>query len=76
MEEGGLHVSGTDTNGEARILELAGHPFFVVTLFVPQLSSSADEPHPLVAAFLETAIERAGRPAGTEMARGCRAARP
>ncbi len=76
MEEGGLRISGADAIGEARILELPEHPFFVATLFVPQLSSSADEPHPLVAAFLEAAIERAGRPAGTEMARGRRAARP
>ena len=76
MEEGGLCISGTDATGEARILEFPEHPFFVATLFVPQLNSSADEPHPLVAAFLEAAIERAGRPAGTEMARGRRAAQP
>ena len=29
----GLHVTGRDPNGEARILELDGHPFFMATLF-------------------------------------------
>jgi CTP synthase (UTP-ammonia lyase) len=70
-----LRISGTDANREARILELTGHPFFVATLFVPQLNSSDNEHHPLVAAFLETTVERAGRPSGTGTARGA-AARP
>jgi CTP synthase (UTP-ammonia lyase) len=57
LREGGLHVSGTDAGGEARILELPEHPFFVATLFVPQLSSSVEESHPLVTAFFEAALE-------------------
>jgi CTP synthase (UTP-ammonia lyase) len=75
MEEGGLRVSGTDAGGEARILEPAGHPFCVATLFVPQLSSSVEEPHPLVAAFLRAAIAGARGPAGSGAMRG-RLARP
>lgn len=63
LEAGGLRVSGTDAGGEARVLELAGHPFFVATLFVPQLSSSVDRPHPLVVALLRAAVEAAARPA-------------
>jgi len=52
VEGGGLRISGTDVGGEARILELAEHPFFLATLFVPQLSSSVEDPHPLVLALL------------------------
>lgn len=64
LESGGLLVSGTDPDGEARILELPDHPFFVATLFVPQLTSSIEEPHPLVTAFLEAALGRPKGPAG------------
>ena len=55
LEEGGLRVSGTDPDGEVRILELPGHPFYVATLFVPQLGSSLDSPHPLIVAFARAA---------------------
>jgi CTP synthase (UTP-ammonia lyase) len=48
----GLVVSGTDQQGEVRIVELADHPFFVATLFVPQTSSTLVRPHPLVTAFV------------------------
>lgn len=55
LEAGGLVVSGTDDTGEARILELPGHPFFLATLFVPQASAPD---HPLVVAFLAAAAQR------------------
>jgi CTP synthase (UTP-ammonia lyase) len=58
---GGLVVSGTDQEGEVRILEHPGHPFFVGTLFVPQTSSAADAPHPLVGAFVAAAAQRERR---------------
>lgn len=51
----GLHVTGTDQDGEARVLELSGHPFFMGTLFVPQASSVPGSPHPLFTAFLRAA---------------------
>jgi len=51
----GLVVSGTDQDGEVRIVELAGHPFFVGTLFVPQARSTIVHPHPLVTAFVAAA---------------------
>ena len=53
LVEGGLRVSGTDQDGEPRILELPDHPFFVATLFVPQTSSRPGVPHPLVRTFVE-----------------------
>lgn len=58
LEHGGLVITGRDLAGEARIVELPAHPFFLATLFVPQLSSSADSPHPLVTAFLAAALAR------------------
>lgn len=57
LEEAGLRVTGRDANGEARIVELSGHPFFVGTLFVPQMRSTVAAPHPLVLAFVAAALE-------------------
>lgn len=55
LETAGLIISGRDPGGEARIIELPGHPFFVGTLFVPQ---AAGPDHPLVTAFLAAAETR------------------
>jgi CTP synthase (UTP-ammonia lyase) len=55
LEAGGLTVSGVDHEGEVRIVELREHPFFVATLFVPQVGSTAQAPHPLVSAFMAAA---------------------
>ena len=51
----GLEISGTDEAGEARIMELPSHPFFIGTLFVPQANSAKEKPHPIVLAFLRSA---------------------
>jgi CTP synthase (UTP-ammonia lyase) len=51
---GDLRVSGWDDAGEARVVELPGHPFFMATLFVPQ--SPAGSAHPMAKAFLESAM--------------------
>lgn len=59
----GLEVSGRGDNGEARILELAGHTFFFATLFRPQLASSEERPHPLITAYLSAALR--AKTAGT-----------
>jgi CTP synthase (UTP-ammonia lyase) len=55
FSNGPLMVTGTDRAGEARIVELSGHPFFVATLFLPQLLSRPKVPHPLVVAYLAAA---------------------
>jgi CTP synthase (UTP-ammonia lyase) len=47
-----LRIVGSDDEGVVRAVELAGHPFFVGTLFIPQLSSTPAAPHPLVLAFI------------------------
>lgn len=53
LKSGPLRITGYDSDGETRVIELPGHPFFVGTLFVPQARSTADRPHPLVTAFIK-----------------------
>jgi CTP synthase (UTP-ammonia lyase) len=55
LHDAGLRIVGVEPDGEARIVEVTGHRFFVGTLFVPQLNSTADHPHPLIVAFMEEA---------------------
>lgn len=49
-----VSVTGSDSDGEIRIVELPGHPFFVATLFVPQVQSTWGKPHPLVTGFIRS----------------------
>jgi CTP synthase (UTP-ammonia lyase) len=58
LHAAGLQIVGTDADGEARILTLPEHPFFVATLFVPQLTSTAERSHPLIVAFVKAALVR------------------
>jgi CTP synthase (UTP-ammonia lyase) len=55
LNAGPLRIVGEDDEGAVRVIELPGHPFFVGTLFVPQLRSTPGAPHPLVTAFLRAA---------------------
>jgi CTP synthase (UTP-ammonia lyase) len=66
LADAGLAVTGTDHEGEARIVELASYDQFLVgTLFVPQMRSEPGRPHPLVLAFVDAAIRRADARAGS-----------
>jgi CTP synthase (UTP-ammonia lyase) len=56
-----LKITGEDEEGAVRVVELAEHPFFLATLFQPELSASTGQPHPLVQAFLAAASARAAR---------------
>lgn len=51
-----MDIVGSDSEGEIRIIEIAIHRFFVATLFVPQASSTQDNPHPLVTGFLKKVV--------------------
>lgn len=53
IDEQGLKVAGVSQGGEARIVELPHHPFFLATLFLPQLSSRPGTPHPVITAYLD-----------------------
>jgi CTP synthase len=52
----GMRVSATDATGEVRAIERIDHPFFVGTLFQPQLRSTPDAPHPVFTGLLEAAV--------------------
>ena len=55
LEDSGLLISALDDDGQVRAAEIPAHPFFVGTLFMPQLDSAPDRPHPLITAFLKAA---------------------
>lgn len=57
LQKGGLETAGRDAEGEARIFWIPSHPFFVATLFVPQIRSVSSRPHPLIVAFVRSAME-------------------
>lgn len=57
LKQGPMRITGSDAEGEIRVLEYPGHPFFIGTLFVPQSRSMPDCPHPLVTAFLAAVID-------------------
>ena len=62
LEAHGLRVVGRDDKGAVRALELREHPFFIATLFQPQLASTIQDPAPLVRAFVDAATARRARP--------------
>ena len=70
VERAGLHVVGEDDHGDPRVVELHGHPFFIATLFQPQLGSTPGAPAPLVRALVDAAIhfrDRRATPGSTEI---------
>jgi CTP synthase (UTP-ammonia lyase) len=60
LREGGLRFTGVDENGEVRIAELPGHPFFLTTLFQPELAGDGSRAHPVIRALATAA--HAGTP--------------
>jgi CTP synthase (UTP-ammonia lyase) len=52
LERSGLRFSGSDADGEPRILELPGHRFFLATLYVPQAAPPERHPHPVLTGFV------------------------
>ncbi|MEB0079151.1 CTP synthase [Pseudomonas sp. CCI3.2] len=58
---GPLTGSGHDQTGDIRVVELAGHPFFVATLFQPERAALVGITPPLVTAFVRACcVRRAG----------------
>ncbi|GAA2363644.1 CTP synthase C-terminal region-related (seleno)protein [Nonomuraea africana] len=51
LEAGGLRFTAHDEDGRARAAELPGHPFYLATLFQPELSGDGSRPHPVITAF-------------------------
>jgi len=60
LESHGLRLSGLSPDGTlVEIVELQRHPWFVGCQFHPELQSRPDRAHPLFAAFIGAAAERA-----------------
>src|SRR3954449_1758887 len=60
LEAAGVVCGAHDEDGAPRALELDGHPFFLGTLFQPELAGDGTRAHPLIRAFAAAA---AGLPA-------------
>ena len=60
LTDGPLRITATDDQGDARGIELEGHPFFVATLFQPERAALAGRLPPVVRAFVEATAERRG----------------
>lgn len=54
--EAGMAISAIDDTLEVRAVERPDHPFFIATLYQPQRSSTPDHTHPLIDAFVATAV--------------------
>ncbi|MFG2945904.1 CTP synthase C-terminal region-related (seleno)protein [Streptomyces adustus] len=66
----GLRFSGHDEDGLVRIAELPGHPFYLMSLFQPELSGDGSRPHPMVRALARAAVEHAARDGRFSLPRG------
>ncbi|MFI0469200.1 hypothetical protein ACH347_34440 [Saccharopolyspora sp. 5N102] len=68
---GGVRFCAWDPTGSPRASEISDHPFFLGCLFQPELSSTADSVHPILAAFLaEVRGVAESRAAGSAVGRG------
>lgn len=59
LEAAGLRFTAHDPEGAPRVAELPGHPFYLATLFQPELSGDGCVPHPYISAFAEAAVAHA-----------------
>lgn len=55
-EAAGLRIAALGPRHEMRALELPSKRFFLATLFQPQLSSSFEQPHPLIVGYLRACV--------------------
>lgn len=53
FSDGALQITAWDDVGAPRAVELVGHPFFIGTLYQPELSSDGSHQHLLIRAFVE-----------------------
>ncbi len=53
LERVGVVFGAHDADGAPRALELADHPFFLGTLFQPELAGDGNRAHPVIRAFAE-----------------------
>ncbi len=53
LTDAGVVFSARDDAGDVRVLELRDHPFFLATLFQPELAGDGTRAHPVIRAFAE-----------------------
>ena len=52
------YIDGYDDTGDPRIAELPDHPFYLATLFQPELAGDGTRPHALIEAFARAAASK------------------
>ncbi len=55
LDKSGFKVIGVEEKEEARIMTIEDNTFFIASLFQPQLSSTYENPHPLITEYLSSA---------------------
>lgn len=55
----GLRFSGRDAQGQVRMAELPDHPFFLSSLFQPELYGDGSRPHPMIRGLARAAVDHA-----------------
>jgi len=58
LEHSALAITGIGDEGDVRVVELPQHRFFLATLFLPQWGSTAEQPDPLIVAYLRAVKAR------------------
>ncbi len=56
LEQNGITFTAQSDEGHYRSFEIKEHPFFVGTLFQPALTSTNDEPNPLIVQFVTRSL--------------------
>ncbi|MFG2556235.1 hypothetical protein ACGFWF_40850 [Streptomyces sp. NPDC048581] len=61
LQQHGMRWSGVDEDGEVRIAELPDHPFFLATLFQPELAKDDESAQAITAALATAAVAHKAR---------------
>lgn len=56
LQSNGFKPTTRSGDGQVRSFELEKHPFFLATLFQPALTSSVEEPNPLIVEFVKESL--------------------
>jgi CTP synthase (UTP-ammonia lyase) len=62
LRANGLRFTGHDEDGQVRVAELPDHPFFLATLFQPELAGEGTQSHPIVRALARAAVAHTTAP--------------
>jgi CTP synthase (UTP-ammonia lyase) len=69
LEAAGVVFGAHDEDGAPRALELPGHPFFLGTLFQPELAGDGGRAHAVIRAFADAVVSRRARGRSSPAAR-------